>query len=120
MDKKELYKAMQALWVEENDVRVGDKVRVLRPHRSYELGSIGAAHDEEELLRRGKEGVVNDIGRGYVQIALAQDDHFLLAFHQLEIVDQPRDPVITVKYFKDGKDVTDQISPDTKRNLANA
>lgn len=41
MDIKEAYKVMQAAWIKDNDIKVGDTVRVVRKFKEDELGYNG-------------------------------------------------------------------------------
>ena len=79
---KEAYKVMQAEWVKENDVRVGDTVRILRCYISCELGCSAAGCNYT-----GRQGIISGIYDAYLYLGpLGQNPFFVL-----EIVDQPRE-----------------------------
>lgn len=118
MNKEEAYVTLQAEWVKLFDVRVGDKVRILREHADYELGSRGIFHTKRELDLHGREGTIEVIHKNNIGIAVLHQWVFIVAFHQIEITDQPRNTEIEVRYFKGGEDVTDKLSDESKRNLA--
>ena len=53
MDIKEAYRVMQAQWVKDNDIRVGDTVMVVKDWKSNELGFSGGAwggHRDEQVI----------------------------------------------------------------------
>ena len=123
LDKQELYKQMQALYVEENDLRVGDKVEITRPHGIDELGSDSYSHYEPEIKRSGGVGQISDINKRNIIIILPGDYTWVVPFHVLEIIDQPRDPEVICKFFvknKEGKLVEYEMSPDSARNYHKA
>lgn len=121
---QEAYQTLQAEWVRVNDVQAGDSVRILREHEGRELGSKCCNHSLRYLNDVGREGVIRSIYGDYINVKLASNGNSCcVGFHHLEITDQPRETTIEVRkedrYYKDGVDVTDQISDETKRNLAN-
>lgn len=117
---QEAYQTLQAEWVETNDVRVGDKVRVLRAFGQQELGCCALESDYDSTKAHVKVALINDIHPNQIEIK-ADDIRYSFPFFVLHIVDQPRKVEIEVRtekhYYRDGVDVTDKISEDTKRNL---
>ena len=118
LDKQELYKQMQAVYVEENDLRVGDTVRILRGAADNEMGC------DSVRTTAGGTGC-KDVKIGtIVKIEAIRGSHVRAGrsnwpFFVLEIVAQPRDPVITCKFFtEDGKEY--EMSPDSARNYHKA
>lgn len=125
--KQELYKQMQAVYVEENDLRVGDKVRVLRHIDRDELGSRvmptkkGDRCTKSRFVDDKAVGIIESLCCDCVEVNCGYEyNHdWQFPFHVLEIVDQPRDPVITCKFYtEDGKEV--KMSPDSARNFHEA
>ena len=64
MNIKEAYKVMQAQWVEDNDVKVGDTVKVLKSPDNNELGCVCAGHRDTV----GNEMVVTKIRKDSIEI----------------------------------------------------
>ena len=123
MEKQERYRQMQAVYVEENDLRVGDKVKVLRSNTVGELGSYVPAYGQAEIEEWGAQVEVRAIGYGYIAVKIRDGLFRNMPFFVLEIVDQPREPEITCKYFaknKEGKLVEYEMSPDSARNYHKA
>ncbi len=125
MDKQELYKKMQALWVEENGVKVGDKVKVLRQFGEYELGSnvLRSKWKPEKADMIGHVFPISQIYDTSISINSPKDNRREFPFFVLEIVDQPRDPEVICKFFakdEEGKLVEYEMSPDSARNYHKA
>lgn len=54
MEIEKAYKVMQAAWIEENNIKVGDTVKVVRDWGMSELGFTGAdwsAHRENQIVK---------------------------------------------------------------------
>ena len=112
MDIEEAYQVMQ----EASGIKVGDRVRVLRPHRTHEMGYRGGNYYPENV---GFEAEVLDMcGTDGVHLARsAPSGNRFFPFFVLEVIE----PAHTIRaetkwYDENGKDVTDTISEETKRN----
>lgn len=94
MDIKEAYQVMQKAWVEENDVRVGDTVRILRENGNHELGSNSFPHSKAEFHNKieNRTFSITNINKTYVQC-----DGYSVSWFILGIVDQPRDTSKMIK-----------------------
>lgn len=120
---QEAYQTMQAEWVRVNDVRVGDKVRCMRQFAQHDLGfdGLGWAYSTSKEGLFNKPVSITDFWSRCVLLKCAGGYEWQFPFFVLEIVDQPRKVEIEVRtekhYYRDGVDVTDKISEDTKRNL---
>lgn len=84
MGIKEAYKVMQAAWVKEYDVRVGDTVKVLRIAKSHETGWDNNWPSDRFVDKTGKVADIRTTGSG-VQIG-GDCDNFLFPFFCLEKV----------------------------------
>ena len=111
MDIKEAYRVMQ----EASGIGVGDKVRVLRVANMGEMGWMNSwARDMDETI--GHEGVVEAVGSDVrVNIKTRVSEIRCYPFFVLEVIEKAQ--AIELRYFCDGKDVTDKISTETKNNL---
>ncbi len=89
MDIKEAYKVMQAQWVIDNDIEVGDKVKILRAIKTNELGSCGGRGDYANKI--GKIGCIAD---NYIDMTT----YGFFPFFTLELVEKKKEEkMITVK-----------------------
>ncbi len=61
MELKEAYKVMQAAWVKEVGLEVGDTVKVLRSNVGGELGSNACGQTKNELVLNGNMAKVSEI-----------------------------------------------------------
>ncbi len=127
MEKQELYKKMQAVYVEENDLRVGDKVKVLRHFAEDELGfgEAGSTCSKEKTALVGHVWPIHQIVNNWIRLDSKDETGWCFAapFFVLEIVDQPRDPEVICKFFAkdaEGKLVEYEMSPDSARNYHEA
>ncbi len=114
MTIKEAYKTMQG----KCGIKVGDKVKVLRPTKQGEMGwDVGACWDEKNAKLVGEICEVTAEGTDCAGIELYHKTHSFtrVPFYVLKVVESVAK--IEVKYFCDGKDVTNNISDETKRNL---
>lgn len=84
----ETYKVMQKAWVEENDVKVGDRVKILRANKFNELGSDTYDHTERELGRRGRFATIDEICPSRINVRISSSNHYILPFFVLEIVEK--------------------------------
>lgn len=109
---QEAYQTLQAEWVRVNDVRVGDRVKIKKDFVVDALGSDSGIHKASEMVRR--------IARICNDRIVMESPGWFCPFFVLEITAQPRETTIEVRtrYYKDGVDVTDKISDETKANLA--
>lgn len=109
MNINEAYRVMQ----EASGIKVGDKVKVLRKAKNSEMG-WGNAWVEEMDKTIGRTFLVIEIEK---QAGIQLDLNLCLdfPFFVLEVVEPVKE--IKIRFFCDGKDVTDEISDKTKRNL---
>lgn len=120
MDKKQWYEDGQALWVEENNVKVGDKVRVLRHFGEDELGfsEAGSKCSKEKAGFVGRTLPICSIANNWIRLDSKSECgwNYAFPFFVLEIVE--RAPAITCKFFADGKEF--DMSPESARNYHKA
>jgi len=115
MNKKEVYIALQAEWVRLNNVKVGTKVRVFRPNDNGEFGSDACNHSQGEIDRMSTDlPTVKRIVSDKVWIDHGAIYDWAMPFTCLEVVP---DNEIYVRYFCEGKDVTNELSEESKKNL---
>ncbi len=80
MEIKEAYKLMQAQWVKDNDIKVGDTVRVVRKWRNYECGCIFRFFPDNFARIAKEDQVIKDISDAYVRIDIMNFPFFALEF----------------------------------------
>lgn len=107
MDLKEAYKVMQAAWVKENNIEVGDKVKCLRPFNAHELGCHSISSDSTNCPRKGEfvkdeaVGAIRQINTEYLWIdcGTKYGGHWNFPFFVLELVEKAKKPekMVTVK-----------------------
>jgi len=113
MDKQEAYKVLQKAWVEENDVRKGDIVRVLRPAKSHEIGWVCSWNDGVMTKKVGMTQRIGKISNQWVNLS----DSYNYPFFVLEIVDQPREKEEMIEI--DGKKISKSTIKEALRNHIN-
>lgn len=106
---EEAYKVMQKA----SGIKAGDKVKVLRNFKNYEMG-CGCNWQPEKESFIGKSYTVTQIKDTYIKLDSSPNYH-LFPFFVLEVVESAK--VIELRYFCEGKDVTNDISDETKQNL---
>ena len=116
MTKQELYKAMQALWVEEGNVKVGDTMKVLRAPKENELGFCGSNGKMDENYKEAAVGYEYKVK--YINpngIVLERKNSF--PFFCLEKIKSVEKPEVIELRFVDGqgRDITDGMSETSKR-----
>lgn len=117
MNLQKAYKVMQKA----SRIKVGDKVKCLRHFEENEMGCycMGSNKDSHKRLFVDDKatGVIVEIGERHIEVDCGHEylDTWQFPFFALEVTEPVK--TIEVKYFCDGKDVTDSISEETKRNL---
>ncbi len=118
MGIKEAYKVMQKA----SGIKVGDKVRCLRHFIDEELGSSCSSSklqsQKSAFIDKGATGIVSSECSGHLWVSCGRDygGSWAFPFFVLEVVEPAKE--IEVRYFCEGKDVTDSISNETKKNLS--
>ena len=113
MGIKEAYIVMQKA----SGIKVGDTCRILRPNSSNELGSETFFHTKEEIECH-PVGVVGVIKKQAIVLDFSDGHGFVIPFFVLEVVESAKVIRRVVTFIdEDGKDVTSEISDETKSNL---
>lgn len=114
MGVREAYKVMH----EASGIKKGDRVKVLRKAKDKEMGwSVGWISSMNVTV--GKTGVVEDTEVEQVRVRFEhENDYWNYPFFVLEVMESAK-VIRRVVTFVDetGKDVTGEISDETKRNL---
>lgn len=120
MKIREAYEIMQ----EASGIKVGDKVRCLRHFESNEMGSQATGSKgnspflaKKQIVDDGAIGIVEGFYESHVWVMFDSKYRggWNIPFFVLEVIEPAK--TIEVKYFCDGKDITDSISEETKQNL---
>ena len=121
MKVEEAYTVLQ----KESGIGIGDKVRVLRRFKGSEMGceSTGwnSCNTKARFVDDKAVGIIDGIQSRYLLVSMGSEyrsDTWSFPFFVLEVIEKAKTITKVVTFIDEtGKDVTDQISAETKRNL---
>jgi len=100
MKIKEAYKVMQA----ECGIEVGDRVDILRPNDSNEMGTSALYHRQDEFDCYGSSGRVDAVGYRCIVVITDAGKIFRLPFFVLRVTKKAHKPEPEKMVDVDGKD----------------
>ncbi len=117
MDVQEAYRVLQAT----SGIGIGDRVNVLREFRKREMGSTCEQWNlnSTKSLMQDCECEVRSLQTGHVNLTkVGESGIYSFPFFVLEVIEPAKTITKVVTFIdQDGKDVTDKISAETKRNI---